>query len=69
MCMGKRRLKSLQDVRRYLADVINRVEDGRLDPNLAGRVGYLVNVLRAVIEKSDLETRVAALEKQTGGKK
>ena len=32
MCMGKRRLKSLQDVRRYLADVINRVEDGRLDP-------------------------------------
>ena len=69
MCMGKRRLKSLQDVRRYLADVINRVEDGRLDPNLAGRVGYLVNVLRAVIEKSDLETRVAALEKQIGDRK
>jgi len=52
-------------VRRYLADVINRLEAGTLDPALAGRVGYLCNILRAVIERGDLENRIANLERLT----
>jgi hypothetical protein len=67
--MAKRRLKTLNDVRRYLSDVINRLEGGQPEANVAGRIGYLANVLRAVIEKSDLETRVAALERTIGEKK
>ncbi len=59
-----RRLKTLDDVRRYLADTINRLEAGQLDANVAGRIGYLCNVLKSVIEGSDIERRVAELEKQ-----
>ena len=59
-----RRLKSLGDLRRYLASVINRVDDGQLDPGRAGRLIYGCNVLRAVIERGDLEARLAALEEK-----
>lgn len=68
VCMA-RRLKTLDDVRRYLADVINRVESGDLDANVAGRIGYLANVLKSVIEGSDLEKRVLELEKTMKGNK
>ena len=62
--MAKRRLKTLEDVRRYLANLINRTEDGTVDPSLAGRLGYLANSLARVIEGSDLERRVEDLEKR-----
>jgi hypothetical protein len=67
--MAKRRLKTLNDLRRYVASVITRLEDGQLDPGIAGRLGFLANILRAVIEKSELENRVSALEKQIGDSK
>lgn len=57
-----RRLKSMLDIRRYLASLINRVEDRTLDPAVAGRLGYLSNVLKSVIEGSQLEARVSELE-------
>lgn len=57
-----RRLKTLADVRRHLAAIVNRVESGELDPSTAGRLGYLLNILRAVIERGDLERRVQELE-------
>ena len=64
-----RRLRTLVDVRRYIASLINRVEAGlsdpqRLDPAVAGRLGYLANLLRGAIVESDLETRLATLEEQ-----
>lgn len=58
-----RRLKTLNDIRRYLADVINRLEDEKIEPALAGRIGYLCNILKGVIEGSELEKRVEELEK------
>jgi hypothetical protein len=58
----KRRLKSAHDVRRYLADLINRLEAGQIDPGVAGRAGYLSNILIRVIEGSDFEARLKALE-------
>lgn len=61
--MAKRRLKSLNDVRRFLADVINRLEAGTLDASVAGRLGYLCNVLKGLIEHGDLENRIANLER------
>lgn len=59
-----RRLNTLEDLRRYLASVINRVEDGALNPAVAGKLGYLANILKAVIEGTTLEDRVAKLEAQ-----
>jgi hypothetical protein len=57
-----RRLKTLTDLRRYIADLINRVEAEKVDPAIAGRLGYLANILRGIIEGSDLEKRVTDLE-------
>ena len=57
-----RRLKTVSDVRRYLANLINRTESGEVEPNLAGKLGYLANSLARVIEGSDLEKRVEELE-------
>lgn len=57
-----RRLKTIDDVRRYLADLINRTEQGQIQPALAGRLGYLANILTGCIRDSDLERRIAELE-------
>ncbi len=63
-----RRLKSMADLRRYLADLINRVESGELDAAIAGRLGYLVNIQKGIIEGSDLERRIGELEKAVNPK-
>jgi len=67
-----RRLNNLQDLRRYLANLINRTESGEIDVNLSGKLGYLASILHRVIEGGDLEARIATLEKQfkdQGGRK
>ncbi|MDY0307566.1 MAG: hypothetical protein RBR18_14110 [Desulfovibrionaceae bacterium] len=58
----KRRLKSLDDLRRFLADVLNRLEAGELDDAAAKTRAYVVNILSAVVKDSDIEARLAALE-------
>jgi len=57
-----RRLQTIADVRRYVASLINRVEDGALNPVVAGRLCYMANSLKSIIEGSDIEQRVAELE-------
>jgi len=57
-----RRLNTLEDLRRYLAHLINSVEDGTMDPGKAGKLGYLCNIMKSVIEGSTLESRVQAIE-------
>jgi hypothetical protein len=58
----RRRLKSLEDVRRYLANLINRTEAGEVEPGTAGKLGYLASILTRVIEGSDVERRLDILE-------
>lgn len=60
--MGKRRLKSMRDLSRYMQNLINRLEDGELDPQTAGKLGFLINIQRAIVEKGDLEERIEQLE-------
>ena len=60
--MSKKRLKTIEDVRRYLANLINRVESGLIDPAVAGRLGYLASILKSCIESGDLEKRLQELE-------
>ena len=67
MCVKKsvrnRRLKNLPDVRRFLADVTNRLNRDEIDYNKASKLGYLLQILFRVIEGSDIEKRLSALEK------
>ncbi len=66
--MPKRRLKTIEDVRRYLASLINRTEDKTLDPQLSGRLAYISNILLRAVEGSDLEKRIESLEKNLNEK-
>jgi hypothetical protein len=60
----RKRLKTLEDVRIYLARLINEARMGEVEPSLAGKLGFLLNILRGVIVDSDLEARVGKLEKE-----
>lgn len=60
----KRRLKSLNDVRRYLAALINDTRNEEIEAGLAGRLAYMLNILKSVITDSDLEQRISTLEKE-----
>lgn len=62
-----RRLRTLADLRRYVGSIIRRLEEshgGDLTPELAGRLGYLANILSGIVKDSDLEARVRSLEQK-----
>jgi len=60
--MSRKRLKTLNDARRYLANLINRLEDNEIDAVRAAKLGFLTNVLIGCIKDGDLETRIEKLE-------
>ena len=66
-----RRLSSINDLRRYLADIIRRTDPGteRLDSATAGRLGNLLNLQKAFITEGELEERIRRLEEEMGIKK
>lgn len=57
-----RRLKTLDDVRRYLADVLHRLEAAQLDDAGAKTRAYIANTLCAIVKDADIEKRIEALE-------
>jgi hypothetical protein len=60
-------LKSGKDIRRYLARLIGRLERGEIDPSLAGRIGYIANVLIRCVEVEVIEERLSEIERKIGG--
>jgi hypothetical protein len=54
--------RTASEVRVALGEFISDVRSRRLDPKVAGTLGYLANVLLKSIEVSDVEARLAALE-------
>ncbi len=60
--MAKKRLKSLEDCRRYLAGLINRTEGGEMEQQTASKLAYIANILISCIKDTSLEERVAKLE-------
>ena len=62
--MSRKRLKTLGDVRRYLANLINRVEDGQMDQARAAKLAYVSNILISCIKDGDLESRLEKLERE-----
>jgi hypothetical protein len=61
--------KNAADLRDLLAVSIVEIRSGKLDPKLANSISYLGMGFLKAVEISDLEARLAALEKhQVGGR-
>ena len=56
------RIKSLVDVRRFMARTLNDLDTDKISESKARTLGYLCSVLRDVIKDSDLESRILKLE-------
>lgn len=67
--MKKRRLKTLGDVRRYLADALNRFEREEIDESRVKTIAYAVNVLAGIVKDADLEQRVTEIESRLNERK
>jgi hypothetical protein len=56
------RLKTLLDVRRFLARVLNDLDANRIQESKAKALGYLCSIMKDIIRDSDLEQRIEKLE-------
>ena len=63
----KRRLKTLDDLRRFLADAINRFEDGSITDSHLRVITYAISNLQTICKDADFERRLAALEDANSG--
>jgi predicted RNA-binding protein with EMAP domain len=64
------RLLDARDVVKLIAETINHVRRGEVDPKVANSVGYLAGRLIKALHESEIEKRLAALEtavKRTAG--
>lgn len=61
--MARKRFGTLSDIRRYLADVLNRLDSGELADTEAKSRAYIANILASVIHESDNERRMSEIEK------
>ena len=59
-------LGTTKDVSDLLAESINQLRRGQLDPRVANAVGYLTSVLLRALEQGPLEERMAKLETTLG---
>jgi hypothetical protein len=64
-----KRLQNAQDLRRYLASLINRVELGQVEVNLGKSLAYMSSILLRIIEGGDLEGRVLQLGQKLESKR
>ena len=56
------RVKSLLDIRRFMARTLNDLDTDKITESKARTLGYLCSVMRDVIKDSDLESRIIKLE-------
>ncbi|MEI7707077.1 MAG: hypothetical protein WCI90_02325 [Chlorobium sp.] len=62
--MSRKTLRTLSDMRRYLAGLLNRYEAKEIDEVHLKAAAYVSNILTSTIKDSDLETRIDRLEQQ-----
>ena len=55
-------LGNTKEVSAFLADSINQLRRGQLDPRVANGMGYLTSVLLRALEQGPLEERMAKIE-------
>ena len=58
----RRTLQNVDDVTSLLADTINDLRDGNIDPKLANTVGYLATGMLKALQQGDIEGRLRAME-------
>lgn len=58
----RRRLKSATDCRRFLADLVHRLDADEVDGAKASKLAYIVNILLAAVRTDEVEARLTALE-------
>lgn len=63
MVKYSKRLKTLADLRRFLAAQITALDKNEIDENRLRCLAYGLGVLSGIIKDSDLEERLKALEK------
>ena len=63
MVKYSKRLKTLSDLRRFLAAQITALDKNEIDENRLRCMAYGLGVLSGIIKDSDLEARLTALEK------
>ena len=64
----RRTLKNVDDVTSLLADTINDLREGNIDPKLANTVGYLATGMLKALQQGDIESRLRALEAVEGSR-
>src|SRR5215469_1964255 len=60
-------LASASDVTALLAETINQVRRGEVDPRISNAIGYLAGILLKAKEKDEIEQRLARLESVLAG--
>lgn len=58
------KLKTISDVSRFLADLINEVRHDEISEGTAAKLGSLANILVSTIKDGELEERLARVEEQ-----
>jgi hypothetical protein len=58
------RFKSLLDIRRFMARILNDLDADNISDSKAKTLGYLCSVLRDIIKDSELESRILKLERE-----
>ena len=58
------RLRTLDDLKRYTANLIHETREGKVDPGLSSKLGYLIGLLTGLIRDTDLEARLTELEQR-----
>ncbi len=56
------RLKSLSDIRRFVAKVTNQLHKDEITTEKARALAYLCGILCNIVKDTDLENRIKALE-------
>ncbi|KZK75099.1 MAG: hypothetical protein A3K90_02925 [Pelodictyon luteolum] len=62
--MATKRLQKLSDIRRYLANLLNRFEAGEINETHLKAAAYVANILTGTIRDSELEERIIRMEQQ-----
>jgi hypothetical protein len=63
----RRRLDTLPRLRREIVELYHEARAGRLNPQAATRLGWLLVAAAKLIEGGELEARVAELERRLAG--
>lgn len=58
------RLKTLSDIRRFLARVLRDLDSNRIMESKAKALGYLCSIMKDIIRDSEFEQRLTKLEKE-----